>query len=88
MPVEESSENTGVVSQQRVKRKSYNYGLQYVAMFSNSKLYRWKDCIRTATKISFFSFPKNDADMKEWCRLIKRENNDGFCVKVSRYLPL
>ena len=86
MLTEESRNNTGEVSQQQSK-KSYSYGLQCAAMFCNSKQYIWKEGTKTAKKILFFSFRKNDLDIKEWCRLIKRENNrDGFCVKGSTHL--
>ena len=61
--------------------------MQCAVMFCNSKQYSWIDGTRTAKNISFFSFPKHDVVIKEWCRLIKRENNrDGFCVKGSTRL--
>ena len=75
------------VSQGKRKRKSYSYGLQCVSMYCSNKQYSWKDGIRTSTNISFFSFPKDEAGMKEWCRLIKRENNrDSFKVSGSTRL--
>ena len=50
-------------------------------MDCNNKQYSWKNGIRTSTNIPFFSSPKDEADINEWCRLIKRCNNrDGFKV--------
>ena len=57
--------------QEQGKRKNHTVMVYSVAMDCNIKQYSWKNGIRTSPNRSFFSYPKDEADNNEWCRLIK-----------------